>query len=87
MKKTIRSLLCLSLCVFSAAFAEDTDSLDSIRDQTQDFYRNGSGSDNATFNTIGRSMIAWGLGLSVAIAILASAIKQSDAPTTTTTTQ
>ena len=82
MKKTISKLLCLSLVLFSSAFSEDSDNLHSIRAQSQDFYRGGSGADNATFNTIGRSMIAWGLGLSAAIAILSAAIKQSDKPET-----
>ncbi len=83
MKKHISGVLCLSLIFSSAAFSENTESLNSIREQTQDIYRGATGPDNATFNTIGKSMIAWGLGLSAAIAILSAAIKQSDSDTTT----
>lgn len=75
------AVLSLSLLFSTSGFSDNSESLNSIREQTQDIYRGTTGPDNATFNTIGKSMIAWGLGLSAAIAILSAAIKQSDADT------
>ncbi len=78
MKKTIHKLLCLSLLFLPAGFSEDTENLNSVKEQTEDLYHTGAGAQDATFSTIGKSMWAWGIGLSAAIAILASAIHQSN---------
>jgi hypothetical protein len=84
MKKTIRGLVCLSLFFCSAGFSSSQDDVDIVPEQTRDLYHTGSGAQDATYNTIGRSMWAWGIGLAAVIGILASAIHQSN---TTTTTQ
>ena len=81
MKLGVNLALCLSFLCSSLCYCDNTETLESIRQQTQDIYNSGTGPENATFNTIGKSMVAWGIGLSAAIAILASAIKQSDSPT------
>ncbi len=78
MKKTVRKLLCVSLFFCSAAFTEDTDNVNTVKEQTEDFYHTGSGAQDATYSTVGRSMWAWGIGLAAAIGILASAIHQSN---------
>lgn len=78
MKRTIHKLLCVSLFCVSAGFADDIDDVNTVKEQTQDLYHTGSGAQDATFSTIGKSMWAWGIGLSAAIAILASAIHQSN---------
>ncbi len=86
MKKTMRGLVCLSLFFCSAGFASSLDDVDTVQEQTRDLYHTGSGSpQDATYNTIGRSMWAWGIGLAAVIGIVASAIHQSNTPTTTTT--
>ncbi len=84
MKKTIRGLVCLSLLCCSAGFASSIDDVDTVPEQTRDLYHTGSGAQDATYNTMGRSMWAWGIALAAAIGILASAIHQSNADTTTT---
>ena len=86
MKKTIRALLCFSLLFCSAGFAEAQDDVDIVPEQTRDLYHTGSGAQDATYSTVGRSMWAWGIGLAAAIGILASAIHQSNTSHDTTTT-
>ncbi len=80
MKSYLRITLCGLICFCGKGFAEESEiTVDSVVQQTQDFYRTRSGgSQDATFSAVGKSMIAWGLGLSAAIAILASAIHQSN---------
>jgi hypothetical protein len=87
--KRYLSALIGSAVLFSSTpvCSEEIDGVDMVRQQTEDLYRTSSGSQDATFNAVGKSMIAWGLGLSAVIAILAAAIHQSAAPETTTTTQ
>ena len=79
-------ILCFSVFFFSAAFSTDTETLNSVAEQTEDLYRTHSGSEAATFNTVGKSMWAWGIGLAAAIAILSAAIHQSGTPENSNTT-
>ena len=86
MRKNILRLLCFSLFFFSAGFAENTDNINTVKEQTEELYRTGSGATDATYSTVGRSMWAWGIGLSAVIAILASAIHQSNTSHDTSST-
>ncbi|MBX9922672.1 MAG: hypothetical protein K2Y01_01045 [Rhabdochlamydiaceae bacterium] len=86
MKKNIGIIL--SCCLFCSAtsFADyDFDDVDTVREQTDALYKTNGGSQAATFNTIGKSMTAWGLGLAAVIALVSVAVHQSTADTTTTT--
>lgn len=88
MKKKIGILL--SCCMFfsAASFADyDLDDVDTVREQTDAIYRTHGGSEAATFNTVGKSMIAWGIGLAAVISLVTAAIHQSDSTTTTTSSQ
>ena len=80
MKKTIYAFLCFSVFFFSFSYATNTETLEAVMEQTEEYYNLRSGPQDATFRTVGKSMWAWGIGLSAAIAILASAIHQSAAP-------
>lgn len=78
MRKNLSILLSVATLFCGAPiFCEDTTNLEEVKEQTDDLYRTGSGSQAATYSTIGKSMLVWGIGLSAAIAILASAIHQS----------
>lgn len=87
MKRNLSIVLCVATLFATVPIhSEDTTNLEEVKEQTDDFYRTGSGSQAATYSTIGKSMLVWGIGLSAAIAILASAIHQSSSSHDSTTT-
>ena len=79
MKKLFALLAALSLT--SSAFA---DSLDQSKRDTESIWRTGSGAEDGTYAAIATSMLGWGVGLSVGIAVLASVLHQSAAGHATT---
>jgi hypothetical protein len=86
MKKNIGILLCFCLFFSALSFADyDLDDVDTVREQTEAIYKTRGGSEAATFNTVGKSMIAWGLGLAAIAALVSAAIHPSSGDTTTTT--
>lgn len=69
---TAITLLALSAPVFS-------DDLQNYKKDTESIWRTGAGAEDGTFNAIATSMLGWGVGLSVGIAVLASVLHQSTA--------
>lgn len=85
MKKNIGILLSCCLFFSAAGFADDDFyDVETVRQQTDAIYKTRGGSEAATFNTVGKSMIAWGLGLSAIIALVSAAVHQSNSSTSTT---
>jgi transketolase N-terminal domain/subunit len=56
-----------------------SDELQNYKKDTESLWRTGSGAEDGTFTAISTSMLGWGLGLSVGIAVLASVLHQSTA--------
>ena len=80
MKKLILTLLIAGSC--QTLFArEDIQELGTATDQ---LYRVGAGAQDGAFTSLGASMLGWGLGLGVGIAILAGMLHQSTASAHTT---
>jgi hypothetical protein len=69
---TILTLLAMTTPLFS-------DQLENYKKDTDAIWRTGSGAEDGTFTAISTSMFGWGIGLSAAIAILASVLHQSTA--------
>lgn len=87
MRKSIGIFLSCCLFVSATSFADyDLDDVDTVREQTEAIYKTRGGSEAATFNTVGKSMVAWGLGLAAVIAIVSAAIHPSESSTTSSTT-
>ena len=73
MKRFIAAVLAISL--LSTAMARET--IDDVTKNTENLWRTGAGSSDGAFTAISTSMIAWGVGLAVAIALLAAALNHS----------
>lgn len=63
----------------SLTFSVSADELDQWKKNTESIWRTGSGAEDGTYTAIATSMLGWGVGLSVGIAILASVLHQSAA--------
>lgn len=74
--KTVLTMLIL-IALVARGFAEDE--LENYRRNTEAIWRTGCGAEDGTFTAIATSMFAWGIGLAVGIAILASVLHQSSA--------
>lgn len=74
MKKLLIVLTCIA-CT-SPVFSEP---LSNYSKDTEAIWRTGSGAEDGTYAAIATSMLGWGVGLSVGIAILASVLHQSGA--------
>lgn len=74
----MKSLLILAtlLTLTSPSFADE---LENYKRDTESLWRTGTGAEDGTFTAIATSMLGWGLGLSVGIAVLASVLHQSTA--------
>ncbi len=72
------------LAALSVTFSASADSLDQWKKDTESIWRTGSGAEDGTYTAIASSMLGWGVGLSVGIAILASVLHQSAASHATT---
>lgn len=78
MKKLTASLLTAVLLLTSAPFsARQNEDIQTLGDQTDQLYRAGAGAQDGAYTSLGTSMIGWGLGLAVGIAILAGVLHQS----------
>jgi hypothetical protein len=83
MNKNIGILLSCCLFFSTVGFANyDLDDVNTVRDQTEDLYKTRGGSQAATYNTVGKSMIAWGFGLAVIVALVSAAVHPSTANST-----
>ncbi len=81
MNKIITLFLCFALvCTHSLSYANDGD-LNQYKEDTEAIYRTGSGSEEGAYSAISTSMLGWGVGLAVGIAILAGVLHQSTANT------
>ena len=78
MKKAIASLLVISLT--TSIFANDD--LQVLADQTNDLYRVGAGAQDGSYTALSISILGWGVGLAVAIALLAATLNHSKKSTT-----
>lgn len=86
MNKFIAILLCCALmCSSTLSHANDGD-LNQYKEDTEALYRTGSGAEEGAYSAISTSMIGWGVGLAVGIAILAGVLHQSTANTAHTPT-
>jgi hypothetical protein len=76
MKKLIRSTLIATCLCFSSSIHGDDD-LQSYATTTDSLYRAGAGAHDGAFTAISASMIGWGIGLGLVIAIIAAVLHQS----------
>lgn len=78
MKRFIRSTLIIALLAFSSS-AHGADEIDQYAEDTENVWRTGAGAHDGAFTAISSSMIGWGIGLALGIAILAAVLHQSTA--------
>lgn len=82
MHKIITASLVFSLVLCSSlTFADNNSDLNQWKEETEDLWRSGSGSQDGAFTAIATSMLGWGLGLAAVIGIVASVLHQSTAST------
>ncbi len=62
------------LAFSSSVFSNE---LQNYKKDTESIWRTGAGAEDGTFTAISTSMLGWGVGLSVGIAVLASVLHQS----------
>ena len=79
MKKTFFLFTCLFGAILTVtASSYEEGGIDDVVQGTEDLWKNGSGSEDSSNSAVSLSMLGWGIGAAAAIAILASAIHQSD---------
>jgi hypothetical protein len=76
MKKKITTLLIIALLSFSSS-VQGRDDLQDTAKNTDKLWRSGSGAHDGSYTAISASMIGWGIGLAVGIAVLAAVLHQS----------
>ena len=82
MKPFRKIALSLLLISQSIGYADNSQCLQSAVDEMNDLYRTGCGCDDGVFNGISSSMLGWGIGLFVGIALLTGLVHQSHGATT-----
>ncbi len=76
MKKWITTLVMLAfLSTSSTTIANDT--LEDYKKDTENIWKTGSGAHDGSSTAISASMIGWGVGLALGIAILCAVLHQS----------
>lgn len=85
MKKNLCALLCFSL-IFSSSYLIADDCLQAAMDEMNAIHKSGYCHDDPIFECVSSSMIAWGVGLFVGIALLTGFVHQSKPSKTTTST-
>lgn len=78
MKKLICSLVIIALLSASSTTLA-SDSLDDWSKDTENLWKTGAGAHDGSSTAISASMIGWGVGLALGIAILAAVLHQSKA--------
>lgn len=76
MKKLIRAVLIVSFLSFSSSVHGGDDLQDTAKN-TDKLWRSGAGAHDGSYTAISASMIGWGVGLAVGIAVLAAVLHQS----------
>jgi hypothetical protein len=76
MKKWIKIFLVVSLVCASQAKG---DNLQDYANNTEELWRTGAGAHDGSYTAISTSMIGWGIGLALGIAILCAVLHQSKA--------
>ncbi len=77
MKKRILSSLTLCVLLFSTTAMEARDQIAQYGTESDDLWQTGVGANDGAYTAISSSMLAWGAGLAVGIAILAAALNSS----------
>lgn len=87
MKRILRIILPLMLLT-SSLRADNGEYLDAAIDEMNALYDTGpsSGCQDCVFNAVSSSMIGWGIGLAIGIAVLTGLVVTSKSDSTTTTT-
>lgn len=76
MKKIIQAVLIVALLSLSSS-VQGNDSLQDTAKDTDNLWRSGAGAHDGSYTAVSTSMIAWGVGLGVGIAVLAAVLHQS----------
>lgn len=78
MNKILTAVLAVSLTLGSTTtiFADD---LQKVAQNTDKLYRRGKGSEDGAFTSMGASMLAWGAGLGLVIALVCVLIQDDNA--------
>lgn len=87
MKRILR--IVLPLMIFTSALrADNGEYLDAAVDEMNALYNTGpsSGCQDCVFNAVSSSMMGWGIGLAIGIAVLTGLVVTSKKDTTTTST-
>jgi len=76
MKKKMTAILLIALLSFSSS-VHGRDDLQDTAKTTDKLWRTGSAAHDGSYTAVSTSMIAWGVGLAVGIAVLAAVLHQS----------
>jgi len=76
MKKFVRTILLVAFVCFSST-AHAKDDLQDVADNTDNLWRTGAGAHDGSYTAISASMIGWGVGLAIVIAVLCAVLHQS----------
>jgi len=74
-KKITTALLIVLLSVSSSVHARDD--LQDVAKDTEELWRTGSGAHDGSYTAVSTSMIAWGIGLAIGIAVLCAVLRPS----------
>ena len=78
MKRFVTSFLVVALLLTSSE-GTASDTLNDWKEDTENLWRTGSGAHDGSTTAIATSIIGWGVGLALGIAILAAVLHQSKA--------
>jgi len=76
MKKKITTFLLIAALTFSSSL-QGRDDLQDTAKTTDELWRTGSGAHDGSYTAVSTSMIAWGVGLAIGIAVLAAVLRPS----------
>lgn len=77
-KRILFTLLSIFTCLFSSpSHARECESIDDHARNTDAIYRKGCGAIDGAYTATSSSMLGWGIGLFIAIAILTGILHQS----------
>jgi hypothetical protein len=76
MKKKMTTFMLIAFLCFSSS-VQGRDDLQDTAKNTDKLWRTGSGAHDGSYTAISTSLIAWGVGLAVGIAVLAAVLRPS----------